>query len=112
MKKLNHSSNQYSYRLGFINFIMTIMIVLLHSFVKPSEITHEPFWYSDLWNYCSDIFSFAVPTFWGISTFLLFRNYDLKDYKKKVVSRFWSLIVPYFIFSFVLYILNNSSFAS
>lgn len=88
-----------SQRVVFINFLLTLFIVGLHAHIKPYMLKDAPLWYSHASRLLQDVFSCAVPTFFSISAYLLFRNYSIKDCKRKIISRIQSLVVPFLIFS-------------
>ena len=88
-----------SRRIININLVLTLFIVLLHSIVNPKSIKECPIQYSELVNSFYVLFDTAVPTFFAISAFLLFRSLKYKNYTDKLKSRFKSLIIPYLIFS-------------
>lgn len=46
----------------------------------------------------------AVPTFFVISGFLLFSKFTLKEYPKMLLSKVFSLVIPYFIWSVLAFL--------
>lgn len=97
----------FSNRIKNINLILTLFIVLLHSRIRPEHLVYCPSIYKQCFNIMGNLFDVAVPTFFAISSFLLFRSYSLPQYKDKVISRIRSLIVPYCFFSIVLLVFKN-----
>lgn len=99
-----------------INVILTILIVLLHSnCIKYANVFEESYVFVNFINFfLVAICSIAVPTFFAISSFLFFRNFEMLKYRKKMKNRIYSLVIPYLFFSiiFLLYtiILTNISF--
>lgn len=86
-------SPELSTKLKVVNVILTIFIVLLHVNNSVSQLPFEYLGFT----------SIAVPTFFAISSFLYFITFDfnnsLTSYKKKLKSRFRSLLVPFFLFN-------------
>ena len=83
----------------WINFIMTIFIVFLHSdcsYMISSKIVHQI-----LFKSLNTLYDLAVPCFFVISSYLFYKNItDIrKQYKEKIYRRVFSLIIPYLLFS-------------
>ena len=95
-----------SKRISICNIVGAILIVLLHSSVAGSLIpSGSNFIVAYAWFKCINIISdIAVPTFFAISGFLFFKDYSHAKYLGTVKQRIRSLIVPYFCFSFLLFI--------
>lgn len=87
-------SENVSYKLKNANVFFTILIVWLH----VSSNYPLPEW-------VGNVAVFSVPCFFSISSFLYFRSFDfdnpLASYKKKVVGRIKSLVVPFLIFNVI-----------
>lgn len=99
-----------SIRITRLNVVLTLFIILLHGHYSPKLLCLSdcPLWYDYLEHFMVNVFTAAVPTFFAISAYLLFRNYEnLNDYKNKVKSRVYSLIIPYLCFSTGLLIITN-----
>lgn len=99
-------NRQLSNRIININFILTIFIVLLHcNNINYSDIYSEYTIINILLQVIRSICDIAVPTFFLISSYLFFRNFDMSKVKEKFKSRIHSLLVPYlswFIFLLIL----------
>lgn len=88
-----------------INFILSFLIVLHHSFttdikyIGTFSLTAYPPCVL-IQRYLYNLSECAVPIFFFISAFLFYRTYDgsFSGYKKKMVRRFHSLFIPYLIF--------------
>lgn len=100
MVKISESLSQ---KLKNANVLFTILIVWLH--------VHTNY---DLPDWVSGMSIFSVPCFFAISSFLYFKSYDFNqpwdDYKKKVITRFKSLLIPFLIFNIVGFIFNFISY--
>lgn len=94
-------------RISRLNFIMTLFILVLHTRAGTNVFDDCPLWYVHLDRFVVDLTSAAVPTFFSISAFLLFRNYKISDYEKKLSTRMRSLAVPYIIFSVIGFVFIN-----
>lgn len=90
-------SNTISQKLKNANVLFTILIVWLHVLANY-----------DLPEFVSGCAIFSVPCFFAISSYLYFKSYDFEnpwhDYKKKVIGRIRSLLVPFLIFNMVGFI--------
>lgn len=88
----------FSKKITVINFILSICIVILHAncsdLLNSSTSNLE-----NLFNFIRIITDTAVPTFFVISSYLLYKNYDIKNYLKKLKRRINSNVVPYIIWS-------------
>ena len=77
------------------NVLMTLLIVMMHCT-----------WTDKRFGALSTITDLAVPTFFWISSFLYFRDYDgsKEQYLRKLKSRIFSLMVPFFVYNLILYV--------
>ena len=95
-----------SKKIANTNLILTIMIVLLHSDCFTYLSNGEK--YYDVTKYISSFIqkfcSIAVPTFFVLSSYLFFINYDNSKYFVKLKSRIKSLVVPYLCWSTIFLI--------
>lgn len=89
-----------------MRFPLTVLIIYLHSFGDP--LTENPTLglaiYDNVRIFFSHILSrVAVPTFLVISGYLFFRKteeiFDAAIYKKKLVSRYHSIFIPYVLWN-------------
>ena len=97
--------------LPHINFLLSILIVFHHSFTSP--ITCIGSFYPSIYGftitierYMYNLSECAVPVFFFLSAYLFYRTYDGSwgHYMYKMKRRFWSLLVPYIIFSTMGYL--------
>lgn len=95
-------SNNFFEILPLVNFILSLLIVMHHSFninvdynveLKTISWACERLFYN--------ISECAVPIFFFISAMLFFRNYQgtRAEYATKVKKRFFSIVVPYLLFN-------------
>ncbi len=96
-----------------INLILTIMIVFIHSscarFIDLTGNTTV----ATIYKITGVILPYSVGLFFFISAFLLYRNIEnYNDVFKKIKKRFFSLVIPYLIWSilfFFYYLLLNKT---
>lgn len=88
-----------SNRILNINLVLTIFIVGLHSLGPKDAVPY--LWFPRYKETMQLLFDTAVPAFFAISAFLLFRNYNMQLYTDKIRTRFYSLLIPYFLFSII-----------
>ena len=91
-------NKELSYKITYINYVMTIMIVFLHSLIETNYdiLIH-------LSNFIRTVCDMAVPMFFVISSFLLFKNKN--KYYLKIKKRLKTLLIPYFIWSTIFYVI-------
>ncbi len=89
-------STYLSKKIRHISFLMTILIVILHSQMISISTGTLCFIQKVI---TEEITRIAVPLFFTISGFLYFINYHntLADYKRKISSRTRSLLLPYLV---------------
>lgn len=99
-------------KLSSYNAILAILVVILHTenlgfYPSLSDGSAISVLTKGLeWLLSKNIASIAVPSFFMISGVLFYRDFTLDKYPKKLKSRLFSLIIPYFlwnIFRFVLF---------
>ncbi len=98
-------------KLSTYSTILAILVVLIHtdntytyaslsdgsllsSFVKGVE-----------WLFSQNIASVAVPSFFMISGTLFYRDFTIDKYPKKLKARFFSLIIPFFLWNLFRFLL-------
>lgn len=93
----------FSNKIANINVILTIIVVLLHSncMLYVTNVTSS---IDMLQRIINSITSIAVPTFFAISSYLFFRNYNLSKTKSKFLSRLKSLTIPYLIWNVIFFL--------
>lgn len=102
-----------SQTINLLRFPLIIAIIFIHSKHVPTIIDYvnwNGFSGIDIYNLirytCSYVIAdLAVPTFFAISGFLFFRNFqkwDIHLYKTKIISRLKSLAIPYFLWNIIL----------
>lgn len=98
-----------SNKISNINIILTFLIVLLHSnclsYANNTSLNFTIF--EKIQAFIQTICVIAVPTFFAMSAYLFFKNYDWKNYKFKIKKRIKSLLIPYLLWSiiFLLYMI-------
>ena len=96
----------FSNRIANINFYLTLLVVLIHcncSLYITGKVGNMDY----LFKLIELITSIAVPTFFAISSYLFFKNYDLSKTKGKFKTRIKSLLIPYLLWStiFLLFVI-------
>ncbi|MBT1314895.1 acyltransferase family protein, partial [Phocaeicola dorei] len=114
--------NKYlSYKILFFNFILSVLIVLLHSNCKVTlgwnnDGTNLSNFIELLTTYISCIGHIAVPMFYIISAYLFYHNIStLKDTLSKIKKRIKTLLIPYLLwntfFVSIFWIILHSPFS-
>ena len=88
-------NKEISKKIHNANVLMTILIVALHS-TNVGDIRLNPI---------RTICDMAVPTFFCISAFLYYQEWQptWQFYKKKIYSRLFSLLIPYIVYNIIFY---------
>lgn len=107
-----NGTKNWSLAILWINLILSIFIVFLHANFDEEVVKNVGGMYHTVKLYTSVIADTAVPAFFCISAYLLFRKGDeqfksLVDYKKLVQSKVKSLLIPYVIWNIVGFIYKN-----
>ena len=110
----NDVKDKKNYKIVWVSFILSILVVLEHS-INYSIYNSSGFWYL-VQKFIEQITDIAVPTFFVLSGFLFFKDLDQKSIKRKLISRIFSLVIPYLIWNFVDFLfyfaLTNISFTA
>ena len=91
---------ELSIKLKYLNFFMSVLVVLIHS-INNNIFIEKIFGQN---GYLGQI---AVPYFFMASGFLFFNNvYNIKDIFLKIRKRIWTILIPYFSWNVIYYLLN------
>lgn len=88
------------------------MIVAIHSKCIFMLSSGEPHYYLsyNVQRFITVLSDCAVPCFFALSVYLLFRKYEISDYFKIIKKKLISLVIPYFIWSIVGFLFFNIIF--
>lgn len=101
-------NQHFSYKLTNINFLLSIIIVFIHSSCFRFLSSSQQFVVIGYNSFVSTINSVAVPLFFCISSYLLYRNISEDNIKRKLKDRVKSLLIPYLAWNFIFYIYYKS----
>ena len=97
-------SDRSSRKIARIGVVCAMLVVFIHSYLAHAP--DEPF--SPFASFVQEFISqgiarIAVPFFFAISGFFLYRDYEFTFawFRKKLISRFWSLGVPYVLWALI-----------
>ncbi len=108
-----------SYTIKALRFPLVVLVVFIHSFgageYTPYHISFSCISSYDFYNIIRITISHvialvAVPLFFIISGYLFYvklENWDWNIWKKKIKSRFYTLLIPYVVWSFLRIIFNR-----
>jgi len=89
--------------LPFYTTILSILVVMIHNHIPPyyPEPTYsiDKFLHYFLVSVVPKVTSIAVPSFFILSGYLFYRNYNISDTFVKYKSRIRSLLIPYIIWN-------------
>ncbi len=102
-------NNYLTRKIKVLSFLSILAVVWIHAFNSQPRYLQPGSWMEEGWNISSFIqffisngaARFAVPLFFLISGYLLFRTYDgtLQVYLRKLMDRVRTLLVPYLIWN-------------
>lgn len=94
-------SSELSNKIYKMNFFLACLIVFLHSSCAGNLNADQSFYLMTfkIQKFIAILADAAVPLFFMISAYLLFRNYKITNYKKMIIKRSKSLLFPYLIWS-------------
>ena len=97
-------SERTSRKIARLGVVCAMLVVFIHSYLAHAP--DEPF--NPVASFVQEMLSqgiarVAVPFFFVVSGFFLYRDYEFTFawYKRKLASRFWSLGVPYIIWALI-----------
>ena len=94
-------------RVVLFQYICAFVIIMIHSInVESWDLRSAGCNRSvDVQNFFSILWLFAVPAFFFISGYFMFKSYDVKIYFTVVKKRFFSLEIPFILWNFIFYLL-------
>ncbi len=101
MKRLELQPDKLSKlnELDSVRFVCNILVVILHSWAAFQYVPNSGF---EFWAWTlidSHIAPILLPTLFLVSGYLLFKDYSMTSYLRKIKSRIKRLVVPYFIWN-------------
>lgn len=87
-------------KVNTLSLILAVLVVFFHSNAYLHE-SYDNFACRFQFFVCNNLSQGAVPTFFAISGFLFYRDFDLSQLKRKWKSRFHSLVIPYLFWNAV-----------
>lgn len=95
-----NSELKFRNRINALSLILAVLVVFFHSNAYLHE-SHDNFACRFQYFICNDLSQGAVPTFFAISGFLFYRNFDLSQLGRKWKTRVQSLVIPYLFWNAV-----------
>lgn len=96
-------------RIKFLGFLMTCGMVVYHCPILGEEYSLGA-WDTQinemLRGFISSLGTIVMCYFFANTGFLLFRNFELKDYPAKIKRRFFSLLIPYLLWQIVVMLID------
>lgn len=89
---------KYRHKIVYISLVMALLIIVRHSlgFDSYNSLTGLLFYFEIFLSYATDL---VVPTFFALSGFLFYQNFQLSNLFSKWRTRFWSLFVPFIVWN-------------
>lgn len=101
----NHQHKNQNFAIDFLKLILILGVVSIHSNVLIDvDMPEDRAGYIIVEFLSSKLTLICVPCFFILSGYLYFRNishFNVEIYKNKLRSRFYSLILPYFLWNFI-----------
>lgn len=104
------SSEQFSNKLSYVNYVLSIFIVITHTYcVDYADIGAVNSFQNKVIRCFLEIFQShvcqtVVPTFFAISGYLFFRNFTINDLSRKWKSRIKTLLIPYLLWNLIAFV--------
>lgn len=97
-------SNETSYRnkITYLSFILSVVVVFRHSINIDVYGLSSGFLFH-FENWMREFTDLMVPMFFALSGYLFYQNFNFSIIGKKFKTRFFSLVVPYFIWNIIAY---------
>ncbi len=94
---------RYRNKVSYLSFLLAILVVIRHAINIETYGLESGvlYWIQMFFREISDI---AVPTFFIMSGYLFFQNYDPKKLKEKWKSRIFSVLIPYCVWNILAYL--------
>lgn len=90
--------NYFRNKVRVVSLLCAVLVLFLHSFAYVN-VTHDIFAYHLQFFISRNLAQVAVPFFFALSGFLFYRKFELSQLKRKWISRFRSLFIPYLIWN-------------
>lgn len=87
-------------KVNVLSALLALLVVFFHSYAYMDG-PQANFAYHFQYFVCQDLAQGAVPTFFALSGFLFYRNFDLSQLTRKWKSRVHSLVLPYLFWNAV-----------
>ncbi len=93
------------HRITWMQYVCSLLVVLLHTrnidHLPAQVVAGYPRWLTWLVDALSTLGCMAVPVFFALSGYLLFRSYRPEQYLAKLRSRVRTLLVPYLLWNLI-----------
>jgi len=91
-----------SRKITCLQFLCSLMIIALHT-LFPRHFGYPPDWAEWLNEQWHNLAEASVSTFFFLSAYLFYRRADERKFLSVLKQKFWSLIVPYFLWNALYY---------
>lgn len=94
-------SKALSNKIFYTTFLLSLLVIALHaSYLEQLDATLPGYDFAFIvQRLLLVVGESAVPTFFVVSGYLLFRKFELRDYPRMLLKKVFSLVIPYFIWS-------------
>lgn len=92
--------NRFRNKVNALSAILALLVVFFHSYAFMDG-PQDNFAYHFQYFVCQDLAQGAVPTFFALSGFLFYRNFEMSQLSRKWESRIRSLCIPYLFWNAV-----------
>lgn len=101
--KMKKIESTLSRKLFFTHFILSLFVVVIHcaNYFSMDRSSFDGNLFFVLEKTVCVFCDCAVPLFFAISAFLLFKDYELKKYPKLLLKKLFSLVIPYLLWSVI-----------
>ena len=96
-------AHNYRNKITYLSFVMSILIIYRHA-ISLDIYSNMPLLLYGIESFVSHFTDIVVPTFFTLSGFLFFQNFSFSNIISKLKSRFFTIVIPFLIWSFIGFI--------
>ena len=96
-------AHNYRNKVTYLSFVMSILIIYRHA-CGLGIYSNMPQLLYGIESFVSHFTDIVVPTFFTLSGFLFFQNFSFSNIVAKLKSRFFTIVIPFLIWSFIGFI--------
>ena len=100
---LVNQKQRFDNKLIYVNFILACSIVILHTINNSPKFISQVTAINYFFDFVVELCNITVPCFFAVSGFLFYYNFKWEKLLGKWKRRFFSLVIPFFIWNTIIY---------